>query len=101
MPNVASILAVKGSTVITVKPTDTIGTLSRRLRERRIGAAVVSRDGATIEGVISERDIAFSVDLHAADIYKLPVSAPFDKNLVTWFPPRKLAGVAPNMPAPH
>ena len=51
--NVASILAVKGSAVITVKPTDTIGTLSQRLRERRIGAAIVSSDGTTIDGVIS------------------------------------------------
>jgi CBS domain-containing protein len=97
MPNVASILAVKGSAVITVKPTDTIGTLSRRLRERRIGAAVVSRDGTTIEGVISERDIAFSVDLHAADIYKLPVSALMTKTVVTCSPRDKLADVASTM----
>ena len=54
--NVASILAVKGSAVITVKPSDSIGTLSQRLRERRVGAAIVSSDGTTIEGVISERD---------------------------------------------
>jgi CBS domain-containing protein len=97
MPNVASILAVKGSAVITVKPTDTIGTLSQRLRERRIGAAVVSRDGTTIEGVISERDIAFSVDLHAADIYKLPVSALMTKTVVTCSPRDKLADVASTM----
>ena len=95
--NVASILAVKGSAVITVKPTDTIGTLSQRLRERRIGAAVVSRDGTTIEGVISERDIAFSVDLHAADIYKLPVSALMTKTVVTCSPRDKLADVASTM----
>jgi len=97
MPNVASILAIKGSAVITVKPTDTIGTLSQRLRERRIGAAVVSRDGTTIEGVISERDIAFSVDLHAADIYKLPVSALMTKTVVTCSPRDKLADVASTM----
>jgi CBS domain-containing protein len=95
--NVASILAVKGSAVITVKPTDTIGTLSQRLRERRIGAAIVSRDGTTIEGVISERDIAFSVDLHAADIYKLPVSALMTKTVITCSPRDKLADVASTM----
>jgi CBS domain-containing protein len=95
--NVASILAVKGSTVITVKPTDTIGTLSQRLRERRIGAAIVSSDGATIEGVISERDIAFAVDLHAAHIHKLPVSALMTKAVVTCSPSDKLADVASTM----
>ena len=95
--NVASILVVKGSAVITVKPTDTIGTLSQRLRERRIGAAIVSSDGTTIEGVISERDIAFSVDLHAADIHKLPVSALMTKTVVTCSPSDKLADVASTM----
>jgi CBS domain-containing protein len=95
--NVASILAVKGSAVVTVKPTDTIGTLSQRLRERRIGAAIVSGDGATIDGVISERDIAFSVDLHAAAIHKLPVSALMTKTVVTCSPSDKLADVASTM----
>ena len=95
--NVASILAVKGSAVITVKPTDTIGTLSQRLRERRIGAAIVSSDGTTIEGVISERDIAFSVDLHAAVIHKLPVSALMTKTVVTCSPSDKLVDVASTM----
>lgn len=95
--NVASILAVKGSAVITVRPTDTIGTLSQRLRERRIGAAIVSSDGTTIDGVISERDIAFSVDLHAAAIHKLEVSALMTKTVVTCSPSDKLADVASTM----
>jgi len=95
--NVASILAVKGSSVITVKPSDTIGTLSQRLRERRIGAAIVSSDGETIEGVISERDIAFGVDLHEADIHKLPVSALMTKSVVTCSPSDKIADVASTM----
>ena len=55
---VADILAVKGPAVVTVKPADTIAALAQRLKEKRIGAAVVSADGITFEGVISERDIA-------------------------------------------
>jgi len=95
--NVASILAVKGSAVVTVKPTDTIGTLSQRLRERRIGAAIVSSDGTTIEGVISERDIAFGVDLHAPHIHNLPVSALMTRAVVTCSPSDKIADVASTM----
>jgi CBS domain-containing protein len=47
--------------------------------------------------VISERDIAFSVDLHAADIHKLPVSALMTKTVVTCSPSDKLADVASTM----
>jgi len=95
--NVASILAVKGSAVITVKPSDTIGTLSRRLRERRVGAAIVSGDGTTIEGVISERDIAYGVNLHEANIHKLPVSTLMTKTVVKCSPSDKIADVASTM----
>jgi CBS domain-containing protein len=95
--NVASILAVKGSAVVTVKPSDTIGTVAQRLRERRIGAAIVSSDGITIEGVISERDIAFAVDLHAAHIHNLPVSALMTRTVVTCSPSDKIADVASTM----
>jgi len=95
--NVASILAVKGSAVITVKPSDSIGTLSQRLRERRVGAAIVSSDGTTIEGVISERDIAYGVNLHEANIHKLPVSTLMTKTVVKCSPSDKIADVASTM----
>jgi hypothetical protein len=54
---VSDILAAKGSAVVTIKPTDTIGALSQCLHENRIGAAIVGVDGQTIDGVISERDM--------------------------------------------
>ena len=58
---VSDILVRKGALVITIKPSDTIGALSQLLRAKRIGAAVVSSDGRVIEGVISERDLAYSL----------------------------------------
>ena len=97
MPNVASILAVKGSAVITVKPTDTIGTLSQRLRERRIGAAIVSSDGTTIDGVISERDIAYGLSDYKGDLHTLPVSALMTVAVITCSPNDNIAKVASTM----
>ena len=47
---VADILEIKGSTVITIKPTETMAALSQRLRERRIGAAIVSAEGKASTG---------------------------------------------------
>jgi CBS domain-containing protein len=80
---VANILAVKGSAVVTIGPTETIAALSQRLREKRIGAAIVSSDGQTIEGVISERDIAYALCVHKAELHAMPVSALMTKAVIT------------------
>lgn len=96
---VAEILAAKGSAVITVKPSDTIATLSQRLRENRIGAVAVSSNGTTVEGVISERDIAYGVAVHTADLHKLPVSALMTRAVVTCSPNDRIADVASTMRA--
>jgi CBS domain-containing protein len=80
---VANILAIKGSTVITIEPTETIAALSQRLRDKRIGAAIVSSDGQTVDGVISERDIAYALCIHKADLHAMPVSALMTKAVFT------------------
>src|SRR5687768_13203673 len=43
--------------VITVSPSATIRDLLRLLAEHNVGALVVSGDGATVEGIVSERDV--------------------------------------------
>ena len=80
---VAEILAAKGPRTVTIKPTDTIAVLSQRLRENRIGAAVVSRDGRSVDGVISERDIAYGLSVHKADLHAMPVSELMTKTVIT------------------
>jgi CBS domain-containing protein len=55
--NVEGILRSKGATVVTIKPDATVGDLVRGLREERIGAMVVSEDGRSVLGIISERDV--------------------------------------------
>ncbi len=94
---VADILAIKGSRVITVLPSESIGTLSHRLCERRIGAAVVSSDGQSIEGVISERDVAYAVAVHKSDLHTLPVSALMTKAVISCSPKDSVATVASTM----
>src|SRR5258705_11355445 len=89
----------KGSAVITVKPSDTIGTLSQRLRDNRIGAVAVSSNGTSVEGVISERDIAYGVAVHKGDLHKLPVSALMTKAVITCSPNDRIADVAATMRA--
>jgi len=94
---VANILSVKGSAVITIGPTETIAALSQRLREKRIGAAIVSSDGQTIDGVISERDVAYGLCIHKSDLHAMPVSALMTKAVITCTPNDSLAIVASTM----
>ena len=59
--NVAAILKVKGSSVVTVKPDTQIAEVTRILTEKRIGAVLVSSDGRRAQGILSERDIVRSL----------------------------------------
>lgn len=94
---VADILAFKGSVVITIKPSESVEALSRLLREKRIGAAIVSNDGRTIDGVISERDVAYGLSIHKGDLRTLLVSALMTKTVITCSPRDDVAKVASRM----
>src|SRR5688500_9269968 len=94
---VADILAFKGSVVIRIKPSESVGALSQLLREKRIGAAIVSNDGQTIDGVISERDVAYGLCVHKADLPMLPVSALMTSTVITCSPGDEVARVASTM----
>ncbi|MBX7070474.1 MAG: CBS domain-containing protein [Microthrixaceae bacterium] len=54
---VSDILRHKGAAVTTVSPGATLEDAARLLDEHRIGALVVSVDGRTVDGILSERDI--------------------------------------------
>jgi CBS domain-containing protein len=58
---VADILRIKGSVVKTVPPHETALLASGHLRAEQIGALVVSTDGNSIDGIISERDLAYGL----------------------------------------
>jgi CBS domain-containing protein len=96
---VSDILAAKVSRVVTVKPSDTIAALSELLRRNRIGAAIVSHDGTAVDGVISERDIAYGVAIHEAKLHTLRVSELMTKTVVTCSPGESVASVASKMRA--
>ena len=94
---VKDILALKGSVVISAKPADTIGALCRLLREHRIGAMIVSSDGQKIEGVISERDIAYGLAVHGVALNEMLVSSLMTKTVITCAPADRVAIVASTM----
>lgn len=54
---ISAILAAKGADTVTIAPDATVSALIGLLAQHGIGAVVVSSDGATIEGIVSERDV--------------------------------------------
>ncbi|MGN9839294.1 CBS domain-containing protein [Nonomuraea sp. H19] len=72
---IGTILRNKGSDVTTVAPEASVRELLAALAEHNIGAIVVSTDGATIEGIVSERDVVRHLHARGAEVLDEPVSA--------------------------
>jgi CBS domain-containing protein len=83
---VSDILKTKGSAVITVRRDETVLDLSEKLRQERIGAAIVSMDGTTIDGIVSERDVAYAVAAHASRLPTVLVETIMTKVVVVCSP---------------
>jgi CBS domain-containing protein len=54
---ISDVLRRKGDQVVTIAPEESVRTLLARLAEHGIGAMVVSDDGVTVRGIVSERDV--------------------------------------------
>lgn len=54
---VAKLISGKGDAVFTVRPNDTIHSAVNALKEKRIGALVVTDQNGALQGILSERDI--------------------------------------------
>lgn len=46
-----------GEGVVTVSPGSSLSEAAKLLSEKRIGAIIISKDGSTVAGILSERDI--------------------------------------------
>jgi len=64
--NVESILRGKGREVATIRGDARVGEAVDMLCRYRIGALVVSDDGATVDGILSERDLVLASPTGAA-----------------------------------
>ncbi|WP_020575829.1 CBS domain-containing protein [Actinopolymorpha alba] len=76
----------KGAQVVTVTPGTLVRQLLRVLAEHNIGAAVVSTDRSTIEGIVSERDIVRHLTTSGIEILEGPVSSIMTEQVHTCTP---------------
>jgi CBS domain-containing protein len=96
---VADILRIKGSVVKTVAPHETALLLSGHLRAEQIGALVVSTDGNSIDGIVSERDLAYGLATHGARLPTIPISELMTKAVVVCSPEDSVTDVMKLMAA--
>ena len=70
---IAEVLSSKGDAVVSVPPDCDVAGLLTVLAEHGIGAVVVSSDGKTVEGIVSERDVVRALGLRGPSVLQEPV----------------------------
>ena len=84
--NVQSILAGKGTDVATIRQGASLSDAAAALRDRGVGALVVSDDGQQIDGIISERDVVRALAAHGASALGRTVASVMSADVVTCRP---------------
>ncbi|GAA2031730.1 CBS domain-containing protein [Terrabacter terrae] len=94
---ISDVLRNKGTEVVTIKPGETVSTLLALLAEHRIGAVVVSTDGATVEGIVSERDVVRHLHATGTSVLDGPVSQIMTSDVTTGSADDNIADLAGTM----
>ncbi|WP_341365826.1 CBS domain-containing protein [Yoonia sp. BS5-3] len=72
--------------VVSVKPSDTVADAVKLLSQKRIGTVIVSDDGNSLDGILSERDIVRELGKRGASCLTEPVSTMMTAKLSTCSP---------------
>ena len=91
---ISDVIRSKGDLVVTIAPDQTVRTLVDMLDEHRIGALVVSTDGKTIDGIVSERDVVRRLHRDGADVLGQLVSDIMTAEVKTATPEDNLEHIA-------
>jgi CBS domain-containing protein len=83
---ITDVLRGKGTQVVTVPPDTKVRRLLDVLAEHRIGAVVVSADGTSVGGIVSERDIVRAFAKRGAAVMSEPVTAIYTADVHTITP---------------
>lgn len=84
--NVETILRNKGNWVATIRPDAPLTEAVDILNKERIGAIVVSEDGRSVDGILSERDIVIALAAHGEDLLSRPVEDIMTRSVITCEP---------------
>lgn len=94
---VKDILDRKGTAVATIDPDATIEEAVAMLHGQRIGAVVVSADGLTVDGILSERDVVGALATLGTAVLTAPVRQFMTSEVLTCAPDDELRRLAITM----
>lgn len=95
---IAEVIRRKGADVITVAPDAGVAELVALLGEKRIGALVVSSDGgATVAGIVSERDVVVRLASDGPSVLERTVADIMTVDVETCAPEDELESLARRM----
>ncbi|NQV81491.1 MAG: CBS domain-containing protein [Alphaproteobacteria bacterium] len=83
---VSALLANKGADVVTARPETTIGDAVSLLAEKKIGVLVISSNGTSVDGILSERDIIRGLADQGSRIGSIPAAELMTRSVVTCAP---------------
>jgi CBS domain-containing protein len=81
--DIESILSVKGREVRTIRSGAKVAEAVRRMHQERVGALVVSEDGRTIDGIISDRGIMNAIAERGVEVMNETVGSMMTREVFT------------------
>jgi CBS domain-containing protein len=94
MMKISAILKSKGPSVATIGQDVTMATVVAELARHNVGALVVSGDGRTVDGIISERDVARALERFGGAVLDKPVRMIMSSEVRTVAPDEEVESVA-------
>jgi len=95
--HVKEILAHKGPAVVTIGPGAAVADVVASLAQHRIGALVVTSDGRTIEGIVSERDVVKALNTFGTELLHMAVREIMTADVHTCVPADEVRSLARTM----
>lgn len=97
---ILTILAIKGTQVVTIRPESTLREAVAVLARHNIGALPVVDAGGALVGIVSERDLIHQV-ARDATVLDAPVSAAMTRDVLVGSPQDELLAVVHTMTRRH
>jgi len=94
---ISDVIRRKGDMVVTVRPNESVERLLALLEEHRIGAVVVSGDGESVDGIVSERDVVRHLHRRGAAVLLAPIAEIMTSDVKTADPDTHIEELARTM----
>ena len=98
---VQCILDAKGKGAAHIAPDATIAQVLQSLESQNVDALVVSCDGSSVDGIISEHDVVLGLKKFGSDLLDKPVRDLMTAKVITCTPGDRLESIAAVMVSKH